>query len=588
MPIADVTKKSLGELAYLTRQSIREETRREAAEGWLRWKFANLGKFAVFFGPTGAFNVITNWRQMKLMHIDFSGGLPSDSKVGKLNCVYGYAHNFQPFPLNGAFAIFHDDPRGGIWQKMSQPPRIISIGWMDRSTPAKDFILITGWVLDGVLDPIKVQKAFSRLVDIWPVLSARLRKRPDGSWEYQIPTEFTPTRPKYIFKCVPKPGLLTQTYPYPKLSTRIVAHWIDPDEHVDLFSEGGPRSVKDYLEKDIPLLQLQLTTFEDASILGLTFPHVLCDAHGIRHIALALSRLLKGEEVLPMKEGDPFERYMHNNNNNKEMSPPKAPPNYKVLGIAQTVVLIIYMIWNYLWTLNANAQSRLFYIPAADVKRLKAEAMADLKRERPDDKDAWVSTSDTIGAFFIKNAHISSTSKKRLSVSIVVNLRNYLPNVVPSPYLHNAVASVIVAPTPIAEVAKKSLGEIAYLIRQSLRAGTHQDAAEGWVRWTLANFGKPMVFFDSTGKYNVITNWREMKLMDIDFSGGLSSSSSSDSKGQKVNCVYGYANSFQPWSVTDSFALFHDDPRGGMWAGGYLPKSVWENPKGFGQYETIK
>ncbi|KAG8822064.1 hypothetical protein FRC17_009658 [Serendipita sp. 399] len=132
---------------------------------------------------------------------------------------------------------------------------------------------------------------------------------------------------------------------------------------------------------------------------------------------------------------------------------------------------------------------------------------------------------------------------------------------------------------PIAEVAKKSLGEIAYICRQTIRAGTKPEALERWLRWRLANAGRPIAFFEPTGAFNVITNWRDMKLMQIDFSGGLASPSAAN--GQKVNCVYGYQDSTRPWPLTGSCGIVHDDPRGGIWVTAILPREVWERPDGY-------
>ncbi|KAG8788417.1 hypothetical protein FRC15_004392 [Serendipita sp. 397] len=455
---------------------------------------------------------------------------------------------------------------------MSQAHRSVSIGALDISGPEKDFILVTGWLLDATLDPVKVENAFAKLVDVWPVLSARLRTKPDGSWEYQIPTEFSAKRPKYIFKSVTKAGNMAQTYPLPTPSKEISSHIVTHEPHMDLFAEGGPRSMKDYLKKDIPLIQLQLTNFEDGCILGLTTPHLLCDGHGNKEIGIALSRLMKGEDVLPLKEGDPLGRYTHNT------EPPKAPSNWKVLGIFQMVVMIACMIWNLISA--RNVQSRVFYIPASEAKRIKAEAMADLKRERPDDKDAWVSTSDAIGAFLLKNTYASCTSQKPLNVVFASNVRNILPDLVPSPYLNNGACAI---PTPtmrIADVANKSLGEMAYICRQTIRKWTQPESMEGWLRWRFANAGKPMVFFEPTGAFNVVTNWREMKLMHIDFSGGLPA----DAAVEKAHCIYGYAGSFAPWPVQNMFGILHDDPRGGIWVSGVLPQSAWERPEGFGKF----
>ena len=59
---------------------------------------------------------------------------------------------------------------------MAQAGRTIKAGAFDTCGNEKDSIVITGWVLDTVLDADKLQRAFEQLVQHWPILSARLRK----------------------------------------------------------------------------------------------------------------------------------------------------------------------------------------------------------------------------------------------------------------------------------------------------------------------------------------------------------------------------------------------------------------------------
>lgn len=59
---------------------------------------------------------------------------------------------------------------------MSNEEKVLHVGAFDTSGNEKDSIVITGWVLDAVLDPAKVEKALSQLVDQWPILAARLRQ----------------------------------------------------------------------------------------------------------------------------------------------------------------------------------------------------------------------------------------------------------------------------------------------------------------------------------------------------------------------------------------------------------------------------
>jgi len=59
----------------------------------------------------------------------------------------------------------------------------------------------------------------------------------------------------------------------------------NPDQ---LYSERGIRSVAELMKRDLPVAQLQVTLFDDASLVGLTTPHVLCDGHGNKEIARAV------------------------------------------------------------------------------------------------------------------------------------------------------------------------------------------------------------------------------------------------------------------------------------------------------------
>ena len=162
-------------------------------------------------------------------------------------------------------------------------------------------------------------------------------------------------------------------------------------------------------------------------------------------------------------------------------------------------------------------------------------------------------------------------------------MRRYLTNIIPEPYLHNG-AFLAVPPTMhLSDIATTSLGELAYMIRKTLQEQSKPEVIENWLRWRIANSGKLALFFEPNGAWNVVTNWRDMKLMDIDFTAGRATKEGED-PGKKITCVYLYGNSFQPFPVRNCMGLVADDPRGGIWMGGFFRKSVWERKDGFGQF----
>lgn len=156
------------------------------------------------------------------------------------------------------------------------------------------------------------------------------------------------------------------------------------------------------------------------------------------------------------------------------------------------------------------------------------------------------------------------------------NLRRYLSDVIPRPYLHNGACTVITPTLPLSEISRMSLGALALHIRRTVQDQTARPAVERWLRWRLANAGRLALFFEPTGAWNGVTNWRDMKLMDIDFSGAAAEG--------PVKCVYLWGMSFQPFPVRNFMGLVADDPRGGIWIGGFFSKRVWERADGFGRF----
>jgi len=175
-------------------------------------------------------------------------------------------------------------------------------------------------------------------------------------------------------------------------------------------------------------------------------------------------------------------------------------------------------------------------------------------------------------------AHASTRSNAPLNVFYVANTRKIF-NLQP-PFLHNTVCMLSTPPLPAQSIPELSLGEVALHIRETVHAQTSRDAVELYIRWRITNSNKPTVFFEPwRGKWNVVTNWREMELMDVDFSGALP-----DTATGNVKCVYPWVHGI-PEDLRDTIGIWADDPTGGMWCTGFFDKQVWEDKRGFGQFK---
>ncbi|KAF5976589.1 hypothetical protein FBULB1_6901 [Fusarium bulbicola] len=59
---------------------------------------------------------------------------------------------------------------------------------------------------------------------------------------------------------------------------------------------GAPALLKDYTIRDTPMIGLHIITFQDATLLTITWPHVLFDAVGFSHLIQAWSAVLAGHK----------------------------------------------------------------------------------------------------------------------------------------------------------------------------------------------------------------------------------------------------------------------------------------------------
>jgi len=241
--------------------------------------------------------------------------------------------------------------------------------------------------------------------------------------------------------------------------------------------------------------------------------------------------------------------------------------------------MLARLLWDIMST--SDISNRDVFFPKSEVERIKGEAMADLKKEHGENPDVWVSSSDVLVAFCLKCIHPPTTASTPLNVLYAANLRRYLSEALPKPYLHNGACTVVTPTLPISAISSMSLGALAYHVRKTVQTQTEKGAVEHWLRWRIANGGRMTLFFEPSGDWNVVTNWRDMKLMSVDFSGALPDSAMGD---KKVNCLYLWGNSFQPFPVRNMMGLVADDPSGGIWVGGFFSDRVWTRPEGFGRF----
>lgn len=154
--------------------------------------------------------------------------------------------------------------------------------------------------------------------------------------------------------------------------------------------------MKDIINADRPVTHLHVTTFQDGSLVGLAVPHIVCDAGGVAAITRALEALINGgPPPAPHQTTDPFSSFVMPSNTDVP-----APPNWRLTNTLETLSVYAQAIWTMLF--GSAMENRDVFFPQADVTRILADAMDDIRREHGNDTNLWVSSSDAVLAFCLK------------------------------------------------------------------------------------------------------------------------------------------------------------------------------------------
>lgn len=171
---------------------------------------------------------------------------------------------------------------------------IVPIHYFDDNAINRSVLLYITLRFDDVLDPDKLRQGFERLMEIgdWRKLGARVRKtvkiktpkpfrhmlipygqQKDGL-EYHVPTKFDADRPG--FGCSHE--VIDSSIHVHPLASRLprstdeISIYSDLDGLSDLARRhDGPKKLADFLDSDEPQLSLHIVTFQDATLVSISW-----------------------------------------------------------------------------------------------------------------------------------------------------------------------------------------------------------------------------------------------------------------------------------------------------------------------------
>ncbi|PHH59829.1 hypothetical protein CDD81_2465 [Ophiocordyceps australis] len=257
----------------------------------------------------------------------------------------------------------------------------------------------TTFVIDDVLDPLKLQQSLAALAerDGWRRLGARLRQYDHGRLEYHIPSHFIRQRPAIEFHhveyAIPIADHAASKVPRACSQAFMMAN---PEELQTLVrGPESPRTLDDYLYSDGPQLGLRVVSFTDATLITLYAPHTLMDGMGLKALLDTWSLMLHGrQDDLPKTYPDDVDPLA---NLGRRVTEPHKLDRHLLSWLDQVlyIILTLYKVWLFKFERCAIC------IPASTLDFLRQAVQRELTADKDQDdaaKAPFISDGDIMSA----------------------------------------------------------------------------------------------------------------------------------------------------------------------------------------------
>ncbi|KAK0548728.1 hypothetical protein OC845_003441 [Tilletia horrida] len=525
------------------------------------------------------------------------------------------------------------------WERVL--PSVFDLSGQERQT-----IVIYGWLLDGRLDVDKLQASWRKLVHKWPVLSARLRNSDKVTdkmsrsihWEYCIPpatlldhvldSDMSLDRPEATraFLVDNRQGKVEAHYPFIRGAdlpqdrpTSIKGAGVTEtrpksrSKEFLMWASNAPLTLSHLFKEDRALVTVKITTFDNATAIGFSLPHVLFDGPGALEPVRAWAKIVNGheDEVEPLPRfghdffrtlapgGEEAERAAKERQIQGKKGGPEPPFGWFAFSTFDKIRFGLRFVWDLFWTRPEHTmEGREIYVPRAVVARLKADAQAVVSEicaaeDAARDEKTWISTSDVMHAYALQLMCKADAKGRRDATPTVfafpVNMRYIAPPTgcepLPEIYTSNGAHAVVTPEHPLGKLAHEySLGQIALILRKASKEQTSPRAVRDSLIWRLekAAQGALLTFFRPQVNWYLGTNWRRMAMYDVSFVGAAAQSTTGGGENMVVpgenvgKTLQLYANVIADMPIRNAFNQQADDPAGGIWMSLALAKWQWD------------
>jgi len=424
---------------------------------------------------------------------------------------------------------------------------------------------------DDRLSPEKLRNSFEQLLSVgkWRQLGGRIRLDATGKLQYHVPEQHDQKRPAFAYSCVEHNQKIREhpvagQMPYAEASPHVFEVLDDRDN--TFCDVGHPRRIEDWLNTDRPALSMHIVVFLDATLVTLTFPHVIADALGIVGIYQAWTAILNGRD----NEIPPFVGFDEDLLGSLVENVPAAQGSG---GSPRTVESVEHHV-------PPAEKGKTVQIPGSCIRKLKEQAMKDLY-DQTGDRKLFVGESDVLYAWWART-HVSVVTpppNQAITLFNVVNFRGHAEDLLSNDkvFVGNATAMCSTRLT-CDQLLERPLWQVARQIRESL---TELQTKEGILSIASGQkrYGTPTG--DPPGNIGfplALTNWNKAGFYKLDFGGAVVRNGPTlETKGAGQCCpsYFEIVTHDEGTALRGGGIVMGKDNNDNWWIDWYIQKELW-------------
>lgn len=240
----------------------------------------------------------------------------------------------------------------------------------------------------------------------------------DGKYEIVVPKQFTAERPALTFTENVFNSKIEKHPTGCHLPGSTTGSSSMHDLPSDLHSFAGPcflMTLQEMAEKQFPQLSLHITTFDDATVIVLSWPHTLMDGVGVRAL------LHNWSLVLNDREGDILDVAQEDALGNTESESRRSGNDFidrKQPTIIQQLIFAMRICWQRFT--SPTLQERLIFLQEKHFHKFKSQAKHDLALKG---QDTFVTDGDILAAWAARMLALSRPGLQSITLMSMVNAR---------------------------------------------------------------------------------------------------------------------------------------------------------------------